>query len=1671
MDTPRSQSHESLLAMNSSNHGSSRKKVILKRRFVKNAVTKKESELETTDDAHVEFQIDYAVTVALKETKETEINNRNEPTVKTQKITPLGLRSQIKAARKRLTQSPPRPETNKTEQGRVTPPLAQSTLQKSIPSPVSCPVSQPYHPKRSLTPTPRSREFTPPAARRSLTPTPMSESSAMKVNHTLPAVVNSMARSNSRSRFIKNRVNRRLGQSETALQQTAMSDLANHVTTTGDNLPSYNKSKPLLPLVLDVADKSANDIAAILHFPTVSTIESPSQPLCMPSPINTQKTHSKSTSAIKMKRFARKVGASANIKDSLARKQRVFKSNAQFLDDLSDVEKSPFDAAPLEQQTHERDTRTDFCTIVNQPESLLSHPKIVDPSSLIALPGPANIIPYVENITSYSAFADRRENQPIDDSFKRNGTDSEGVGVTIQLENSVDSFELNFGDIDAISCDVRVAECLPNDGELLYTQAHDGVIAAPLSTLRITSTTTDTIQQTTKNCNAVDVDSSNCISSRNDSAQPEEEGYASFSDFADINVKALDEVFIKKSVKHISSSAMHDDGRLLSAGSDSALVSPTEQSMVAAYNFNEIHTSASNNSETIEAQTDSISCNKASGLEVSNSTLDAGESYLPSVEEDKEDNLAVLDFRSILDHPIETSTTSLKIDPSWDANRVYFNEFHSPVREQIPGFNIFDTRDWADNEVSGRSYIEAEEKKEKELHVDQAETSRPFAIANEMDLDPTGWPRLHEGFSKRTPLDPFALEDDLAKKSYDDADNLLGGADRSESGITDILGNYAENIAQPSPKEQRLAEYTKSDPDETSLEAQSDDECESESSNSDDNVAYEMQSDEQDASKSDDVDDAFAHSSQVFQNLPIFDVPTPAFFDTNNGAHTSLRVPLQPQPPTTSLIATKVNAAQAPMNERNAGEIGKTLVSYILPNGSSENFVASPSSSPAGSKEKEISCVKSVPLLAPPPEDKLKKWLSSKVRAPSTSSIGVDTLVADFPSCDIINQSIHSAQNGAITSACTSDLTTLCDSKPDVMNVGSEKTHQSATFKDSPPLLPLVPPLVKDKKLGPTSSSAIIHDTNFAEKVGNAISAAASKCEEHVNVHSAYNESIPLGAFSPFRKVFNAGSTEDDADETDGTMLENSNDGDKKNRESQPNIHDTDTPLPVKTAETAKPKGRNCIFPEDRPSPFELAVASDPHILTHVLSFIGDPVAVCRVKMTCKACCSFVDKNEHHLMRDAVRLGGMSMNVRPCFWLWVTLQKNQDDGSICPGPNDSFESDEEARGACNDLIYFERMGRQGKWHSVIDRDVARSFGTLPPHKSGARLRTDSIVRALVTWGKNRIMKRGVKGMRDPPFDTKESQMEQSCDSVPTDTVSDWGGVTPVGSFASSVTGAEDSVHNRRRKSIRRTANQEELALGGNMLTDEMKVALQGKLSFILHALSAAHDDVGYCQGEDYIVAHLLRILQDTIRWKAANGNLPSVIQSAPRPYYCGPNVDADMLQEIYKEIDKTLVVEESCFRVMNTLFTNYNLRHFYWPELRCLKTCCLVFERLIQIKLPVLADHFEHHELNVGLFALGWFQTLFLYLPSMPSATVCHMWDIWLVERSFKIFFRVGTAILFLSQPILLNHDLEGMMCYLNTFPDATLLSPDILIASALQIKVTNLMLMAIEADVTTAFE
>lgn len=42
-------------------------------------------------------------------------------------------------------------------------------------------------------------------------------------------------------------------------------------------------------------------------------------------------------------------------------------------------------------------------------------------------------------------------------------------------------------------------------------------------------------------------------------------------------------------------------------------------------------------------------------------------------------------------------------------------------------------------------------------------------------------------------------------------------------------------------------------------------------------------------------------------------------------------------------------------------------------------------------------------------------------------------------------------------------------------------------------------------------------------------------------------------------------------------------------------------------------------------------------------------------------------------------------------------------------------------------------------------------------------------------------------------------------------------------------------------------------------------------------------------------------------------------------------------------------------------------------------------------------------DVAVAFFAVGWFQTLFLYTSRMPSETLMWLWDVWVTERSFKV--------------------------------------------------------------------
>lgn len=285
--------------------------------------------------------------------------------------------------------------------------------------------------------------------------------------------------------------------------------------------------------------------------------------------------------------------------------------------------------------------------------------------------------------------------------------------------------------------------------------------------------------------------------------------------------------------------------------------------------------------------------------------------------------------------------------------------------------------------------------------------------------------------------------------------------------------------------------------------------------------------------------------------------------------------------------------------------------------------------------------------------------------------------------------------------------------------------------------------------------------------------------------------------------------------------------------------------------------------PRISPCPFETSVWNVPSIVLIVLGCLGDPVAVCRMKMVNKFCNRIVSENEYIMMKDSVRLGGMPNHVRPAFWMWITLEKCQSLQDETSAVSQTISAtDPTTKSVFDDLSDFqtlEQKGRASKWHPIIERDVTRAFGNLPPHKSKGS-RRNSIVRALMSWGQNHLLRRhqdgscrvvsssGPSGKGEPirrltilpPIHAQRGigaeKSNNDVDLEHAETVSDWGGISPTLSNISSV------------GSLART-NSIDVVLSGNELTQDMKADLQKKLETILDVIAAVHEGLGYCQGK------------------------------------------------------------------------------------------------------------------------------------------------------------------------------------------------------------------------------
>ena len=155
---------------------------------------------------------------------------------------------------------------------------------------------------------------------------------------------------------------------------------------------------------------------------------------------------------------------------------------------------------------------------------------------------------------------------------------------------------------------------------------------------------------------------------------------------------------------------------------------------------------------------------------------------------------------------------------------------------------------------------------------------------------------------------------------------------------------------------------------------------------------------------------------------------------------------------------------------------------------------------------------------------------------------------------------------------------------------------------------------------------------------------------------------------------------------------------------------------------------------------------------------------------------------------------------------------------------------------------------------------------------------------------------------------------------------------------------------------------------------------QESLYRIAKAYSVYDSEIGYCQGQSFLIAALL-------------------------------------LQ----------MPEEQAFGVLVKIMHNHGLRDMFRENFEQLQLRLYQLDRLIEATMPDLWNHFSECGIEAHMYASQWFLTVFT--AKFPLFLVMRVLDLFLLE-GFQAVFQVALAILKVSKRELLEQDFEGLMKY-----------------------------------------
>ena len=155
---------------------------------------------------------------------------------------------------------------------------------------------------------------------------------------------------------------------------------------------------------------------------------------------------------------------------------------------------------------------------------------------------------------------------------------------------------------------------------------------------------------------------------------------------------------------------------------------------------------------------------------------------------------------------------------------------------------------------------------------------------------------------------------------------------------------------------------------------------------------------------------------------------------------------------------------------------------------------------------------------------------------------------------------------------------------------------------------------------------------------------------------------------------------------------------------------------------------------------------------------------------------------------------------------------------------------------------------------------------------------------------------------------------------------------------------------------------------------------QESLYRIAKAYSVYDSEIGYCQGQSFLIAALL-------------------------------------LQ----------MPEEQAFGALVKVMHNHGLRDMFRENFEQLQLRLYQLDRLIEATMPDLWNHFSECGIEAHMYASQWFLTVFT--AKFPLFLVMRVLDLFMLE-GFQSVFQVALAILKVSKRELLEQDFEGLMKY-----------------------------------------